>query len=126
MSSTCPHAPVAYLLAHLSFGTETYIIPPISHTILSLLTPQSGSSLSFGLVLRRLHWLVLGREVQADTVDAVPLVGRSGEPLTLKDVSEMTTAVGANNLSACHAKCAVLVPSHSSGDAVEVGRPAAS
>ncbi len=45
--------------------------------------------------------------------------------LALKYVAEVTAAVGADDLGAAHAEGAILVPGHSTGDAVEVGGPAA-
>lgn len=69
--------------------------------------------------------LVLLRKVQADAVDAVPLVRRRVVPLALEDVAEVPAAVGAHNLGAGHAQRAVLVAHHGAGDGIVVGRPAA-
>ena len=75
--------------------------------------------------LARLLHGVIGREIQADAVDAVTLVGGRGESLALEDVAEMAAAIGADDLGAGHAPGAVLVARDSAWDAVKVGRPAA-
>jgi hypothetical protein len=46
-------------------------------------------------------------------------------PFPLKDMSEVASAVSADNLGAQHAVRNVLVPLHGPRDAVEVGRPSA-
>lgn len=64
-------------------------------------------------------------KLEADTVDAVPLVGRGGVAFPLEDVTQMTTAVATDDLGPFHAETAVGVPGHGTGDAVKVGRPPA-
>lgn len=53
------------------------------------------------------------------------LISRSGVPLALENVTEMTTTVGANNLSTLHTESAVGVPGDSTGHSIEESRPAA-
>lgn len=76
--------------------------------------------------LARLLHGVVGREVQADAVDAVALVGGRGEALALEDVAQVASAVGADDLGAGHAKGVVRMAGHGARDAVKVGGPAAS
>lgn len=45
------------------------------------------------------------------------------EPLTLKDMTKMATAVAADDLCSLHAKGVVHMSLHSAGDRVEVGWP---
>lgn len=71
------------------------------------------------------HGLVIGRKLQADAVNAVSFVGRRIVTLAFEDVTEMATAVGADNLGAGHAHRAVLMPSHGARQAVKVAGPAA-
>lgn len=93
---------------------DTYNTDTASHI---LLLSFAASSL--------LHRRVLRAEVQADTIDAVALVGRGGEPLALEDVAQVAAAVGAYDLDALHEHAGVLEALDGAGDAVEVGRPAA-
>lgn len=72
------------------------------------------------------HRLVVGGKVQANTVDAVSLVGRCVEAFALENMAEMTAAVGAYNFRTQHAECAIFVSGNSSRDAVKVGGPTAS
>ena len=81
--------------------------------------------LDLALVLTLLDDLVVLREIQADAVDAMPLVRRGRKALTLKDVSQVSTTVRANNLRPRNTKGAVLIPSHGAWEAVKVGRPPA-
>lgn len=46
------------------------------------------------------------------------------EPLTLKDMTKVTTAVAADDLCALHAKGVVHMSLHGAGDGVKVGWPA--
>lgn len=81
--------------------------------------------LKSSFALRGAVALVLWREAETDAVDAVPLVGGRVIALALEDVTEVAAAVGADDLGARHAKGPVLVARHGAGDAVVVGRPAA-
>jgi hypothetical protein len=55
----------------------------------------------------------------------VTLVGRGRVSLALEDVTEMAATVGANNLSALHAKSAIGMSGYSTRDGIEESRPAA-
>ena len=72
-----------------------------------------------------LNWFVVWREVQADTVDAVPLIGGGREAFALEYMAQVTTAVGTDDLGAYHEVTLILVASHRAGDAVKICRPAA-
>lgn len=76
---------------------------------------------ALGLALR----LVLGRKIEAYAVDAVPLIGRRRVPLSLKDVTQVAAAVGADNLGPDHAESTIFVTGDRARNAVKVGRPAA-
>lgn len=84
--------------------------------------PHSSLAL-LGLTL--IHRLILGRKLEANAVDAVPLVGGGRVAFALEYVPEVAAAVGADDLDAGHAQRSVLVPGHGAGDAVEVGGPPA-
>lgn len=64
-------------------------------------------------------------EVERNAVDTVSLVGGCGVSLSLEDVSEVTAAIRADNLDSLHAKGAVRMSRHGTGDSVEEGGPAA-
>ena len=70
-----------------------------------------------------MDWIV-GAELDADAVDAVPLVRRGCVAFTLEDVAQMATAVGTDDLGADHAQGTVGVSRHRAGDGIEEGRPA--
>lgn len=53
----------------------------------------------------------------------MPFVCRVGETLSLEDVAEVTTAVGAGDFDALHEEGVVLVTLNGAGDRVKVGRP---
>lgn len=53
------------------------------------------------------------------------LICGRGVALALEDVTEVATAVGADNLDAGHAKGFILVSDNSARDAIEIGRPTA-
>lgn len=55
----------------------------------------------------------------------MPLIRRRRIPLALEHMSQMTPAVGAQDLGALHAERAVGVAGDGARDAVEVGGPAA-
>jgi hypothetical protein len=79
-----------------------------------------------GLALGSLfNRFVIGRKAQADAVDAVPLISGSCEAFALENMAEVAATVRAHDFGAGHAESLVLVASYGSGDAVEVGRPAA-
>jgi hypothetical protein len=69
--------------------------------------------------------LILGRKLDADTVDTVALISRRRIALTLEDVAQVAAAVGAHNLGALHAQRVVDVALDGAGQAVKIGRPAA-
>lgn len=53
------------------------------------------------------------------------LVGGGIIALALENMSQVTTAVGADNLCSCHTESAVLMTDDGARDAVKIGRPAA-
>lgn len=53
------------------------------------------------------------------------LICGSRVSLALKHMAEMTSAVGTDNLRSLHAKCAVHMSGHSTGDRIKVCRPTA-
>lgn len=53
------------------------------------------------------------------------LVGGGIVALALKNMSQVTTAVGADNLCSCHTESAVLMTDDGARDAIKIGRPAA-
>lgn len=55
----------------------------------------------------------------------MPLIRRRREPLTLKHMAQMPTAIGAHNLRAHREEGPVLVALYCAGNAVKVGGPAA-
>ncbi len=92
-----------------------------ANATLSNRTPTAHLNLALGLI----HHLILRRELHADTVHTMSLVGRSTVSLALEDMSQMTTAVRAHDLCSRHAERAISVTSHSSRDVVEVCWPSA-
>lgn len=52
---------------------------------------------------RTFSLLVVGRKVQAHTVDAVALIRGCGIALALEDMAQMSTTVGADNFRSRHA-----------------------
>lgn len=69
-------------------------------------------------------WVALV-ELNADRVDAVPLVRRRGVALALEHMSQVTSAIAAHDLCPLHAECAVGVSGHRTGHSIEECRPAA-
>lgn len=55
----------------------------------------------------------------------MPFIGRRIESFSLEDVTQVSSAVRADDLCARHAKGAILVAGHGAWDGVEVCRPAA-
>lgn len=55
----------------------------------------------------------------------MPLIRRRREPLALKHMTQMPTAIGAHNLGPHREQRSVLVALYGAGDAVKVGGPAA-
>ena len=55
----------------------------------------------------------------------MPLVGRCGISFSFEYVSQMSATVAAHDLRAPHSEGIIGMPSHGTGDTVEVGRPAA-
>jgi len=69
-------------------------------------------------------WYLLGRrEIQGDGVDTVTLVRRGREAFSFKDVTQVTTAIFANDLDALHPERDVLVTLHSPRDLIVKSRP---
>lgn len=64
-------------------------------------------------------------ELDAHRVDTVSLVRGRRVTLSLEYMSQMSSAVAANNLCPLHAECAVGVSSHRTGNGVEECRPTA-
>jgi hypothetical protein len=96
--------------AALFSATTKYDIEHWIHTISGL----SLGGLSTGIL----------RKSQTNTVYTVTLICRSLISLALEYMAKMTPAVGANDLRPLHAKCAIHVPGHSTGNRVKVCRPA--
>jgi hypothetical protein len=80
--------------------------------------------LRLALRLLLLNWVVLA-EIEADTVDTVPLVRRRLIPLALEDVSQMPATITAHDLGPRHPKRTIGVSRDSTRDAVEVRWPSA-
>ena len=62
---------------------------------------------------------------QTDTIDTVPLIRRRGIPLSLKNMSQMPSALTTHDLRPRHPKSTIRMSRHSAGDSVKVGRPSA-
>jgi len=74
------------------------------------------------------HYDVVSTSLQASRREertAVTLIGGSRVSLALENVTEMTAAVRADNLSTLHTESAVGVSGHSTGHGIEESRPAA-
>jgi hypothetical protein len=69
--------------------------------------------------------LILGAKVDADTVDAVPLVLGVTKALALENVPKMSTTVVAHNLRPHHAKTRVGSLTDCAGDSIPECRPSA-
>ena len=62
-------------------------------------------------------------ELQRDTVDTVPLIGRVVISLALEHMSQMSSTVTANNLRPLHTESAICMPRHRTRDVVKVRWP---
>jgi len=69
--------------------------------------------------------LLIGRERQAHTVDAMPLIRGCVEAFALEHMPQVAAAIGANNLRSQHAEGTVLMALNGAGQRVEVSWPAA-
>lgn len=76
------------------------------------------SSLGLGVSIRIL------RKPQTNTVDTVALVRWRLEPLAFKNMSEVASAVITDNFGPLHPECVVDMSLNSTGDRIEVSRPA--
>lgn len=65
-------------------------------------------------------------KVDADAVDAVPLVCGRSVTLALENMAEMTSTVAAHNFGSCHTERPVLMSRYSARNSVEERRPATS
>ena len=85
----------------------------------------------FYILLRLLRLPVPSRdriilvEFQRDTVDTMPLIGRRSIALALEDVAQVSAAICAYDFCSLHAKRAVCMPGHRTGNIVEISRPSA-
>lgn len=68
---------------------------------------------------------ILGPEVQGNAIDTVPLVRRRRIALALEDVTQMSSAIGTDDLSPRHPELVVFESFHGARDVVEVCRPTA-
>lgn len=69
--------------------------------------------------------LILRTKVNTDTVHTMSLILGVSKPLSLEDMSQMTSAVVTNNFSAHHAETWVRLLTNSAGYGVPKGRPSA-
>src|SRR5262245_49696752 len=89
-------------------------------------TPPAAETNVYALPRRPRSLAFCWHQLQADRVDAVPLVGGRGVALALEDVAKVAVAVRADDLGACHAKAAVLAQDDPvAGQWAEERRPAA-
>ena len=64
-------------------------------------------------------------ELEADAIDAMPLIRRRVVPFTLEYMTQVATALTTHDLSPLHAKTTIGMTSHSARDAVKICRPSA-
>jgi len=89
--------------------------------------PSSFLIVTYRLLLDYvLSRLLIITEVDADTVDTVPLIRRRRVTLALEHVSQMTATIATHYLRPRHAECTVRVPSYSSGHSIEESWPSTS
>lgn len=81
---------------------------------------------SLSLCLRLLNHRVVLVEVQRDTVDAVTFIRGCIVSFSFEHMSQVSAAVGADNLSPLHAKCSIGMASDGSLYGIKVRWPAAS
>jgi hypothetical protein len=105
---------IGLLILHSSLFSRLVVI--YTHVATSAL--RSSTNLCITL-------LVVRAEVDADTVDTMPLILRVSEPLALEDVPQMPSAVVAHNLRAHHTKTWIGSLAHCAWDSIPEGRPPA-
>lgn len=120
--------PVDSSVRHLSNGCDV-----VFHSIVCISYRQVVTKLGINQlfpsslalsILGALDRLFLGGEVQTDAVDTVTLICGCGVALSLKYMTKMAAAVGADDLSSAHAQSAVFMACNGTRDAVKVCRPA--